>query len=90
MIGKAPRWVPIVVGLISIVWIIPLLGIVVTSVRPQADTVLGWWRLDHIQFTLSAWFSVWQKYKLWDGFVVTAKLAGIATLGSMLLTPAAA
>jgi ABC-type glycerol-3-phosphate transport system permease component len=90
LIGKAPRWVPIVVGLISIVWIIPLLGIVVTSVRPQADTVLGWWRLDHVQFTLSAWFSVWQKYKLWDGFVVTAKLAGIATLGSMLLTPAAA
>lgn len=90
MIGKAPRWVPIVVGLISIIWIIPLLGIVITSIRPQPDTVMGWWRLDHIQFTLDAWFKVWDKYKLGDAFWVTAKLAGTATLGSMILTPAAA
>jgi len=90
MIGKAPRWIPIVVGLISIVWIIPLLGIVITSIRPEADTVLGWWRLDHIELTLDAWFKVWSKYKLADGFWVSAQLAGIATIGSMLLTPAAA
>jgi ABC-type glycerol-3-phosphate transport system permease component len=90
MIGKAPRWIPVVVGLISIVWIIPLLGIVITSIRPQADTVLGWWRLDHLQLTLDAWFKVWSKYKLADGFWVSAQLAGIATIGSMLLTPAAA
>jgi len=90
MIAKPPRWVPIVVALISMVWIVPLLGIVITSIRPSPDTVLGWWRLDHIQFTLDAWFRVWDKYKLFDAFVVTAKLAGIATIGSMILTPAAA
>lgn len=90
MIGKAPRWIPIVVGLISIIWIIPLLGIIVTSIRPQPDTVLGWWRLDHIQLTVDAWIKVWQKYKLADGLWVSAQLAGIATIGSMVLTPAAA
>ena len=88
MIGKAPRWIPIGVGLISILWIVPLLGIVITSIRPAADTVLGWWQLDHIELTLHAWSTVWSKYPLASGFVVSAELAGIATIGSMILTPA--
>ena len=46
MIGKPPRWIPVTVWVISIVWMIPLVGIVVTSIRPEGDTVLGWWRLD--------------------------------------------
>lgn len=90
MIGKAPRWVPIVVWVLSIIWLVPLLGIVITSIRPQADTLLGWWRLDHIELTLNAWISVWSKYKLAEGFWVSLQLAGFATLGSMILTPAAA
>ena len=90
MIGKAPRWVPVVVGVLSIIWIVPLIGIVVTSVRPEADTILGWWRLDHFQLTLDAWFRVWTKYPIANGFLVTAELAGIATIGTMILTPAAA
>ena len=90
MIGKPPRWVPIAVGVISILWMIPLLGIVITSIRPVTDTVLGWWRVDHIELTLRAWSSVWAKYPLANGFWISVQLAGIATLGSMLLTPAAA
>jgi len=90
MIGKSPRWVPIVTWVLSIIWIIPLVGIVVTSIRPEGDTLLGWWRLDHVQFTLNAWFEVWGKYKLGQAFWVTLEMAGIGTLGTMLLTPAAA
>jgi ABC-type glycerol-3-phosphate transport system permease component len=90
MIGKAPPWVTGTVWLLSIVWIIPLLGIVITSIRPESDTVLGWWRIDHIELTLDAWIRVWGKYKLAEGFWVSLQLAGIATLGSMILTPAAA
>lgn len=90
MIGKPPRWIPIVVAIISILWVIPLLGIIVTSIRPATDTVLGWWRLEHFELTLNAWTSVWSKYPLGSGFWVSVQLAGIATIGSMLLTPAAA
>jgi len=90
MIGRPPRWVPIVVWLISIIWIVPLVGIVVTSLRPPADTVLGWWRLDHVVFTVQAWISVWSKYPLAQGFWVSVQLSVIATVGSMVLTPAAA
>jgi len=90
MMGKAPRWVPIVTWIFAVVWIVPLLGVVMTSIRPPQDTVLGWWRLDHVQFTLDAWFKVWDKYKLGEGFWMSTKLAVIATLGTMILTPAAA
>jgi ABC-type glycerol-3-phosphate transport system permease component len=90
MIGKAPRWIPVAAWMLSILWVIPLLGIVVTSFRPGADTVLGWWRLDHVQFTLDAWIRVWSEYNLGGGFWVTLQLAGLATIGSMVLTPAAA
>ena len=90
MIGKPPRWIPIVVTVISIIWAAPLLGIVITSIRPQSDTILGWWRLDHVQLTLEAWRDVWARYPLANSFWVTVQLAGIATIGSMLFTPAAA
>src|SRR5262249_56162202 len=58
--------------------------------RPRGDPGLGWWRLDLLELTLSAWFRAWSKYRLADGFWVSAQLAGIATIGSMVLTPAAA
>jgi ABC-type glycerol-3-phosphate transport system permease component len=90
MIGRAPRWIPVVTWALAILWMMPLLGIVVTSIRPEADTVMGWWQLDHIEFTLDAWFKVWDKYSLAPAFWVSLQLAGIATAGSMLLTPAAA
>ena len=90
MNGKSQRWIPYFTWVLAIIWAIPLIGIVVTSIRPEGDTLLGWWNLDHIQFTLDAWFKVWGKYKLADGFWVTLELAGIATIATMILTPAAA
>lgn len=90
MIGKTPRWTIVVVGLIAFIWIIPIIGIVVTSVRPPQDVTLGWWRTDTVRFTLDAWFRVWSEYPLARAFVTTAQLAFMATLATMLLTPAAA
>jgi ABC-type glycerol-3-phosphate transport system permease component len=90
MIGRAPRWAIVLMGLIALIWIIPLLGIVVLSVRPVGETMLGWWRLDSFTLTLSAWQRVWDRYPLADAFWTTAQLAGLATFLTMLLTPAAA
>lgn len=90
MIGKAPRWTTIIVGIVAFIWIIPILGIVVTSVRPPQDITLGWWRTDNLRFTLDAWIRVWAEYPLASAFVTTAQLAFTATLATMLLTPAAA
>jgi ABC-type glycerol-3-phosphate transport system permease component len=90
VIGRAPKWIVVLVACVAFLWIVPIVGIVVTSFRPPSDVALGWWRLDEIHFTLDAWFRVWTEYPLADSFWVTLQLAGIATLGTMLLTPAAA
>lgn len=90
MIGKTPRWPIVVVGILACIWIIPILGIVVTSIRPPQDVTLGWWRTDTVRFTLDAWIRVWSEYPLARAFVTTAQLALVATLATMLLTPAAA
>lgn len=90
MIGKLPRWPIVVVGIIAFIWIIPIIGIVMTSIRPPQDITLGWWRTDTVRFTLDAWIRVWSEYPLARAFVTTAQLALIATVATMLLTPAAA
>jgi ABC-type glycerol-3-phosphate transport system permease component len=90
MIGRVPWWTVVVVGVLAVCWVIPVLGIVLTSIRPPADVAMGWWRLDNIRFTLDAWQRVWVAYPLAESFFYTAMLAALATLGTMLLTPAAA
>lgn len=90
MIGKAPRWIIVVVGIVAFIWVIPIVGIVVTSLRPPEGVSLGWWRFEHFDFTLNAWRQVWVKYPLAQSMWTTVKLAGISTVLTMLLTPAAA
>ena len=90
MIGRVPQWTVWVVGVIACIWVIPILGIVVTSIRPPSEVALGWWRLDQLSFTLNAWFKVWDQYPLAQAFWTTMQLAAIATVATMLLTPAAA
>ncbi len=90
MTARMQYLITAIVGVIAILWMVPVIGIVVLSVRPPAETVLGWWRLDEVNLTLDAWRSVWTKYPLLQSLITTIKIAGIATLASMLLTPAAA
>jgi ABC-type glycerol-3-phosphate transport system permease component len=90
MIGRTPPWIPIFVWTMSLFWAIPILGIVVMSLRPSSEVVFGWWSLSPFSLTLDAWFKVWGKYNLGSGFWVSLQLATLATIGTMLLTPAAA
>lgn len=82
--------ITLIVGLIALLWIVPLIGLAAISVRPAADVVMGWWRIDNLRFTLEAWQTIWTKYPLANAFVISALIAGLSTLGCMLLTPAAA
>ena len=90
MIGRVPRWPIVILGIFAFIWIIPIIGIVMTSLRPLAETARGWWRIDSFTLTLSAWERVWDAFPLAPAFATTALLAVIATAGTMLLTPAAA
>ena len=42
--GKSPLWVRIVLALICIAWVVPTLGLAITSFRPQDEAATsGWW-----------------------------------------------
>jgi ABC-type glycerol-3-phosphate transport system permease component len=84
------RWATVLVSLVAIIWAVPLAGVVVTSIRPAGEAAFGWWTTAPFTLTLDAWRSVWARYPLLESFWVTLKLAGLSTLSTMLLTPAAA
>lgn len=90
MTGRAPPWIPLVVGLLAIIWAVPIVGILALAFRPPQDVVLGWWQLDPLRFTLDAWVKVWNGTPLADAFWVTMQAAGISTALTMILTPMAA
>jgi ABC-type glycerol-3-phosphate transport system permease component len=90
MIGRRNYWAVAIVGVIGVVWLIPVIGIILTSIRPASEVTLGWWRLDSFSITFDAWIRVWSQYPLANAFWYTAFLAAVATAGTMLLTPAAA
>jgi ABC-type glycerol-3-phosphate transport system permease component len=83
-------WATTLVSLIAAVWIVPIIGIAITSLRPVDEAVLGWWTAGKFTLTFDAWRSVWTHYPLLNACWVSLKLAGIATFATMLLTPAAA
>lgn len=43
-----------VAWLIGLFWVLPFLGVFVSSIRPYSEVVDGWWRLDHFTLTLDA------------------------------------
>lgn len=86
-IYKPPLWPFVVIGLLSLIWIVPLFGIIAISVRPEAETLKGWWRIEEFTLTFEAWRVIWTNYPLWDAFVNSVLIASISSLGSVLLAP---
>lgn len=43
-----------VAWLIGLFWVLPFLGVFVSSIRPYSEVVNGWWRLDQFHLTLDA------------------------------------
>lgn len=90
MTGRTTIWVPAVVGIFAFIWIIPLIGLLLTSLRPPGEITQGWWSLENFSLTLDAWRTVWEKYPLASAFWTSLKLTLLATVLTMLISPAAA
>ncbi|MGF6771843.1 ABC-type glycerol-3-phosphate transport system permease component [Paraburkholderia sp. GAS199] len=90
MKDASSRWATAIVSVVALIWAVPIIGIVVTSLRPMNEAVLGWWTTSQFTLTLDAWRSVLTRYPLVEAFWVSLKLAGISTIMTALLTPAAA
>jgi len=89
-IGASSRWAPWVVGAVAFLWVVPIVGILVSSVRPLDEISIGWWSTGKFTLTLDAWRTVWDKYPLAHAFWVSVKISVISTLIPMLFAPMAA
>ncbi|WP_240702219.1 carbohydrate ABC transporter permease [Trinickia terrae] len=76
--------------MLAVIWIVPVIGIVIMSVRPSDEISAGWWSLDKLTLTLSAWRAVWTRYPLMEALISSLKIASLSTAATMLLTPLAA
>lgn len=90
MVHRAPNWIVVIVGIIACIWVVPIVGVVMTSFQTPESISRGWWNIGQNQFTLHAWREVWSNYPLADSMLVSAKIAGSATFLTMITAPAAA
>ena len=90
MVGRAPKWIIVLVGIIGCIWIVPLVGIVATSLQTTDSISRGWWHFGENEFSLQAWKTVWSTYPLVGSLWVSAKITITATLLTMVTAPAAA
>ena len=48
-----------VAWLIGVLWVLPFLGVFISSVRPFSEIADGWWQLDEFTLTLDAFIRAW-------------------------------
>ncbi len=90
MIQKTPKWPILVMAAAALLWLVPLAGIVMMSIRPEVEITGGWWRLDPFTLSFDAWVKVWESYPLGRAFLNSVLVATMATVIPVLFAPAAA
>lgn len=90
MIKKTPKWPAFVMGSVAFIWLVPLIGIIMMSIRPEGEITSGWWVLEPFTFTTDAWSEVWATYPLGKAFMNSFLVALFATIVPVLFAPAAA
>jgi alpha-glucoside transport system permease protein len=93
--GRAPLWVRIVMAVICLVWIVPTLGLVITSFRSQeAANSTGWWtvftRPSNAQLTFGNYNEVFSKADMGTAFVNSLAITLPATIIPILIAAFAA
>ena len=89
--GKSPLWVRIVLGLICLAWIIPTVGLAVTSFRPQDDAATsGWWTIfttpaNFTRLTVENYTEVFQRTDIGTAFVNSLAITIPATIIPILI-----
>jgi alpha-glucoside transport system permease protein len=68
-------------GLIGLIWLVPTLGLLVTSFRPRADIQsTGWWDLSNLHLTLDNYRQVLEAQGMFQAFLNTVFIAVPSTL----------
>ncbi len=58
-VKKSTILIHILAWVVSLIWIIPFLGVVMASIRPMAEIVNGWWNFGVVNFTLNGYVEAW-------------------------------
>jgi alpha-glucoside transport system permease protein len=73
------------------VWLVPTLGLLVTSFRPRSDIQsTGWWDLSNLHLTLDNYRSVLQAQGMLDAFINTVIIAVPSTILPLVICSLAA
>ena len=81
----------VVLGLIGVVWLVPTLGLLVTSFRPRSDIQsTGWWDISQLHLTLENYRSVLEAQGMLDAFVNTVIIAIPSTILPLVICSLAA
>jgi alpha-glucoside transport system permease protein len=88
---RSPLWVRIVLALICIAWVVPTLGLAITSFRPQDDAATsGWWTLfttpaNFTRLTFENYTEVFQRTDIGTAFVNSLAITIPATVIPILI-----
>jgi alpha-glucoside transport system permease protein len=74
-------WIHVFLALIGLIWLVPTLGLLVTSFRPRADIQsTGWWEIFNLHLTLENYGQVLQAQGMFQAFLNTVFIAVPSTL----------
>ena len=78
-------------ALIGLIWLVPTLGLLVTSLRPRADIqATGWWDIFNLHLTLDNYSQVLQAQGMFQAFLNTVFIAVPSTLLPLVICAMAA
>ena len=81
----------IVLGLIGLIWLVPTLGLLVTSFRPRSDIQsTGWWDISQLHLTLDNYRQVLEAQGMLGAFVNTVIIAVPSTILPLVICSLAA
>jgi alpha-glucoside transport system permease protein len=81
----------IVLGLIGLIWLVPTLGLLVTSFRPRSDIQsTGWWDISQLHLTLENYRQVLEAQGMLGAFVNTVIIAVPSTVLPLVICSLAA
>src|SRR5207302_10936220 len=82
LVAALNHWaIHVALGLIGLIWLVPTLGLLVTSFRPRSDIQsTGWWDIFNLHLTLENYSQVLQAQGMFQAFLNTVFIAVPSTL----------
>jgi ABC-type glycerol-3-phosphate transport system permease component len=78
-------WIYIVLVVLSIAWLVPVMTVLMTAVRPLSEIRAGWWNLAGAQFTLQNFIDAWNEAGLASKTVNSLIITCFSVLSTVLV-----